>query len=111
MSREWDKENMKTLACRVRKEEAEEFRAYAQNLSTSAHALLADYVHSVVATNRNMSASASEVLRSLIAENEALSGRVRALETELAESRALTKRLITRAEHAEKLVHDFVLAK
>ena len=111
MSREWDKENMKTLACRVRKEEAEEFKAYAQSIRTTAHSLLAEYVHSVVATNRNMSASASEVLRGLVVENSALSGRVRDLEKELAESRDLEKRLIARAEHAEKLVHDFVLAK
>ena len=111
MSREWDKENMRTLACRVRREEAEEFRSYAKSLGASAHSLLAEYVHSVVATNRTMSASASTVLQGIIHEKEELAVRVADLERELADTKALAKRLTARAEHAEKLVHDFVLAK
>lgn len=41
---EWDKENMRTVSCRLRKEEAERFRKYAEYLGTTPHALLSEYV-------------------------------------------------------------------
>lgn len=40
----WDKENMKIVACKVKKEHAESFKAYAESRSTSPNALLKDYI-------------------------------------------------------------------
>lgn len=40
----WDKENMLTLGCRVRKEQAEQFKQYAENKGTTSNALLKNYV-------------------------------------------------------------------
>ena len=109
MSREWDRENMRTLACRVRTEEAEAFRKYAAQMKTSAHALLADYVHSVVSTSRTMSASASTMVQKLLADGELKDRRITRLEDEVATLKILTKQLTLRAERAERLVHDYVL--
>lgn len=43
-NRKWDAENMTHLACKLRKETAEEFRRYAQEHSTTVNALLKDYI-------------------------------------------------------------------
>lgn len=40
----WDKENMKIVACKVKKEQAEKFKQYATDNGTTANALLKDYV-------------------------------------------------------------------
>lgn len=40
----WDKENMKIVACKVKKEQAEKFKQYAIDNGTTANALLKDYV-------------------------------------------------------------------
>lgn len=44
----WDKENMATLGCKVKKEEAEQFKLYAKEKGTTANALLKDYVLSTI---------------------------------------------------------------
>lgn len=44
----WDKENMATLGCKVKKEQAEQFKKYAKEQGTTANALLKDYVLSTV---------------------------------------------------------------
>lgn len=36
----WDKENMTTLGCKVKKSEAEQFKAYAKEQGTTANSLL-----------------------------------------------------------------------
>lgn len=40
----WDKENMKIVACKLRKEQAEKFKRYAESNGTTANALLKSYV-------------------------------------------------------------------
>ena len=40
----WDRENMATLGTRVKKSEAEAFRAYAEALGKTSNALLKEYV-------------------------------------------------------------------
>lgn len=40
----WDKENMGTLACKVKKSQAEKFKDYAKSNGTTANALLKKYV-------------------------------------------------------------------
>lgn len=40
----WDGENMATLGCKVKKEQAEKFKTYAKNKGTTANALLKDFV-------------------------------------------------------------------
>ena len=111
MSKEWDKENMKTLACRVRREEAEAFRAYADSRRTTAHALLADYVRRVVATQTNMSASASKVIEELAAEVDMQKVELERLKAEYDEMKTLAQHLEIRATRAENIVHDYILAK
>ena len=44
----WDKENMATLGCKVKKEQAEQFKQYAKDQGTTANALLKDYVLNTV---------------------------------------------------------------
>ena len=43
-NRKWDSENMTTLGCKVKKEEAERFKQYAADKGTTANSLLKEYV-------------------------------------------------------------------
>lgn len=47
-AKEWDKENMKTLSCRVRTPVAEAFRNKCETQGVSTHRALADFVQAVV---------------------------------------------------------------
>lgn len=40
----WDKENMATLGCKVKKEDAEKFRAYAIKCGKTPNTILREYV-------------------------------------------------------------------
>jgi hypothetical protein len=40
----WDSENMATLACKVRKKQAETFKAYCENNGKAVNTVLRDYV-------------------------------------------------------------------
>ncbi|MEE0265113.1 MAG: hypothetical protein UD936_05750 [Acutalibacteraceae bacterium] len=40
----WDKENMATLGCKVKKEEAETFKEYANSKGKTANGVLKEYV-------------------------------------------------------------------
>ena len=40
----WDKENMKIVACKVKKEQAEKFKTYAVNSGTTVNAILKNFV-------------------------------------------------------------------
>ena len=44
----WDKENMRTVATRIRKEEAEAFGRYAEERNTTPNALLREYVRKCI---------------------------------------------------------------
>ena len=41
---EWDAENMTTLGCRVKKEQADRFKAYCSEIGKTSNAVLRDYV-------------------------------------------------------------------
>lgn len=43
-SAKWDKENMTTLGCKVKKEEAEIFKEYADSKGKKANGILKEYV-------------------------------------------------------------------
>lgn len=43
-NRQWDKENMITLGCKVKREQAEKFKKYAADNGKAANALLKDFV-------------------------------------------------------------------
>lgn len=40
----WDKTNMATLGCKVKKEQAEKFKRYASDNGTTANTMLKEYV-------------------------------------------------------------------
>ena len=43
-SLKWDKENMTTLGCKVKKEQAEKFKSYCKNQGKTSTAVLREYV-------------------------------------------------------------------
>ena len=43
-NRQWDKENMITLGCKVKREQAEKFKKYAADNGKTANAQLKDFV-------------------------------------------------------------------
>ena len=44
----WDAENMKIVACKVKKEDAEAFKAYAEDNGTTPNALLRGYIYDCI---------------------------------------------------------------
>jgi hypothetical protein len=52
----WDKKNMATLGCKLRKEEAAAFKEYAAKQGRTANSLLMEYVVSCISAERNASA-------------------------------------------------------
>ena len=104
MSKEWDKENMKTLACRVSKEEADAFRQYAESCGTSAHALLASFVRSAASND-------ADAIRSLSAENQKLAAELARTAEELKQMKEIAKQYDLRASRAEELVRKYILEK
>lgn len=49
----WDGENMATLGCKVKKEQAERFKEYAHGKGTTANALLKDFVLDTINDKEN----------------------------------------------------------
>lgn len=47
----WDKENMITLGCKVKRTEAEEFKKYASNKGKTANTILKEYVIECIKKN------------------------------------------------------------
>lgn len=43
-SLKWDKENMATLGCKIKKEQAEKFKAYCKDQGKTSNAVLREYV-------------------------------------------------------------------
>ncbi len=104
MSKEWDKENMKTISCRVRKEEADAFKQYAESCGMTAHTMLASFVRSAASNN-------ADAIRSLSAENQKLSAELAQKTEELKNMKEIAKQLDLRACRAEELVRKDVLEK
>jgi hypothetical protein len=44
----WDKENMKIVACKIKKEDAEAFKRYAEDNNTTSNALLRNFVYKCI---------------------------------------------------------------
>lgn len=48
----WDKENMITLGCKIKKEQAEAFKAYCVSLGKTSNAVLREYVLGCIEDDR-----------------------------------------------------------
>ena len=93
--KEWDKENMATLACRVRKEEADRFRALCNESGVTVHKALACAVNALV-TDRSLSG--------VIAKSQKLERENKQLRQKLAVAVQDRELAMQRAERAEGLV-------
>lgn len=51
----WDKENMTTLGCKVKKEEAAAFKDYSARQGKTANTVLKDYVMDCIGFEKNLS--------------------------------------------------------
>ena len=49
----WDAENMTTLGCRVKKDQAEKFKTYCAEIGKTSNAVLRDYVLDCVEEKQN----------------------------------------------------------
>lgn len=49
----WDAENMTTLGCRVKKDQAEKFKAYCAEVGKTSNAVLRDYVLDCIGEKQN----------------------------------------------------------
>lgn len=47
----WDSENMKIVACKVKKEDAQSFKEYAEEHNTTPNALLRTYLYKCIGKN------------------------------------------------------------
>jgi len=93
----WDKENMRTVSCRLRKEEAEEFKKYAEYLGASTHALLSEYVRQCLVLNEKVAPMERNETAKMRNEIELLKRKLKIAEQAVEQAR-------TRADHAEQLV-------
>ena len=98
---EWDKENMRTVSCRLRKEEAEMFKKYAEYLGTTSHALLAEYVRKCVSLGKNITPEMRD--NSVALQNEVLLLRRKLKTAEIAVDQARA-----RALNAEAIVDKWL---
>ena len=94
---EWDRENMRTVSCRLRREDAEKFKLYAQYMNTTPHALLAEYVHKCLALGENVTPEMRDATVQLRNENEVLRRKMKIAEEAVQQARE-------RALRAEALV-------
>ena len=65
-NKEWDKENMRTVSCRLRKEEAAAFKQLCASKGTTVHAALSRYIHTAL---QNIPIAASAEEQSLVDQN------------------------------------------
>lgn len=93
----WNKENMRTVSCRLRKEEAERFRKFAEYHGTSVHGLLAEYVRKCLALDQVIDKAERVSVNNL-------HNRVRDLELKLEAANKATDQARERAMNAEALV-------
>jgi hypothetical protein len=98
---QWEKENLRTVSCRLRTEEAERFRLYAEYLGTSVHGLLAEYV-------RKCLDGAGEITPAMRADTAALQQEIRLLRRKLKVAEAEVDQARARALHAEALVDKWL---
>ncbi len=98
---EWDRENLRTVSCRIRREEAEKFKAYAEYRGSSTHRLLSDYVAGCLKGYEAVAPENRELVNNLQME-------VAELERKLEIAIKAAERDKARAERAEALVDDWL---
>ena len=49
----WDKENMEVVGCKVKKEQADRFKAYCSEIGKTSNAVLRDYVLDCIGEKQN----------------------------------------------------------
>ncbi len=98
---QWEKENLRTVSCRLRTEEAERFRVYAEYLGTSVHGLLAEYV-------RGCLEQAEQVTPAMRADTAAMQQEIRELRRKLKIAAAAVDEARARATRAEALVDKWL---
>ena len=99
--KDWGAENLRTLSCRVRKEEAEKFKRFAEYRGTTTHRLLSDYVRQCLEIFDTVPAEAVANTNALYAELDTLRRKLKVAEEAVDQARA-------RAVHAEKLVDSWL---
>ena len=95
----WDKENMKSLSCRVRTEEAEAFRNICDGRGVSTHAMLLQFVRATI--NGDSEDVVGRENRQLREENRKLRADLRAMTS-------TAKMYKTSAENALGLVDEWL---
>lgn len=94
---EWERKNIRTVSCRLRKEEAEKFKAYAEYRGTTTNGLLAEYVRKCVRLGENI----TDVEKTDV---EELRTRIKVLTRKLEIANEATEAERKRAENMEVLV-------
>ena len=94
---EWERKNIRTVSCRLRKEEAEKFKAYAEYRGTTTNGLLAEYVRKCVKLGE-------EITDAEKADVEELRTRIKVLTRKLEVANETIEVAKTRAANAEALV-------
>lgn len=95
--KDWGAENLRTLSCRVRKEDAEKFKKFAEYRNTSTHKLLSEYVGKCLKAFDTVPPETVSNVNALAQENEVLRRKLK-----IAEEAVMLAR--ERADHADKLV-------
>lgn len=99
--KDWGAENLRTLSCRIRKEDAEKFKKFAEYRDTTTHKLLSEYVRKCLAAFDTVPPETVSKVNALAQENELLRRKL-----EIAEE--AVKVQSDRAARAERLVMDWL---
>lgn len=94
---EWDRENLRTVSCRLRKEEAEKFREFAELNGKTPNALVAGYVRRCVELGKDVEPELKDNNKRLREENAILRKKILLAQKEVDIAR-------DRAARAEALV-------
>jgi len=98
---EWGKENLRTLSCRVRIEDAEKFKQYAAYVGKTTHALLQEYVNKCIDLNKEVTVAQRSAVERLQVEVDMLRRKLKVAEAEVQQARS-------RAVNAEALVDKWL---
>ena len=98
---EWERKNIRTVSCRIRKEEAEKFKAYAEYLGNTSNGLLAEYVRKCVKAGK-------EITEAERADVQELRTRIKVLNRKLEVANEAIAVANGRAARAEALVDKWL---
>lgn len=99
--KDWGAENLRTLSCRIRKEEAEKFKRFAEYRDTTTHKLLSEYVRKCLEAFDTVAPEIVENSNALAKENELLRRKLKVAEEAVKVSSE-------RAARAEALVNKWL---